>query len=693
MAQASEPNPPTPAPPETPETPESPEPPETPESPVALAGGGGRAERAAPMKLPGATSASSVAVMSPPRRREAVWDWLGLLLCLAVASPAILVEVQRHRVLTADAAESVIVARELTATFGATLRASGVGLEPLVPLLEGREALVDPPGTAWAYALSHAVGRWLAGDDAATDARSWVLAARWASVVAAMVLIASVYWAGMAIGGVRPALFSGLIAAGNPLLAWEVRVADGSVLAAMWVALSVAASLWAIRPLRPVAGLPRQAIGWGVAGVALGMAVLTLGPTAWLAVVLPVLAVLIACPHRLSHALGLIASMLAAVLFVLPWVALAQERQPSVLLIWLTELNLTHVWVEPLAVLRHAGWRTLGLTLVFVPWLVWLVSAVLQPFSASSQGVRLRMMLGWLWLFLSWGYVMMLPSVGAWGGRVDAGLGWSALWSGLRSGAGSELLLVLPGAAVLLGQLFRRLTELAEDGRPARVWRWLRWPHASVILAVSVLVGVCVLVPGGAGWIGNGYARAIESTAPWVLGLWVAALLAAAMLGLRLAWKHRPGRASAMWSVWIVVLLTGLLAGASQREATTADYQRAADVINGVVSPTDWLVQLPDSPRLESPVYGLSAQAQRGYPPASVDPRVRLYLQRVVPVLEPREAVALAKRAAQTPGRRVVVLVPAGARSILPDTEPIPISSPLGLTLLRVGPGSADPGR
>jgi len=651
--------------------------------------------------------------MDPPRRREAVWNWLGLLLCLTIASPAVLFELGQHEVLTPGCAESVLMARELAESFAPTWKVAGAGLEPLVPLLDGREALAQPPGTAWVFALTHAAIGWgeidTGGGVDADSTRSWVMAARWSSAIAAMVLIASVYWAGMAVGGVKPALFSALIAAGNPLLAWEVRVADGSVIAAMWVALAVGASLWATRPLRPVAALPRQAIGWGVAGAALGMAVLTLGPSAWLAVVLPVLAVLIACPHRLSHGLGLLAAVLAAVLVVLPWIALVQEREPAMMNVWLSELNLAHVWVQPTRVFEQAAWRTVGLALIFLPWLVWLVSAVLQPFSVSSQGVRQRMMLGWVWMFLSWFYVMLLPSNDTWltqamlsGGSVAdgaaAGLsrgfasGWHAWTRGVWSGAGSELLLVLPGAAVLVGQLFRRLTELAQDGRPARVWRWLRWPHAGLILAMSLCAAVWVLGGGQALSLDFGWGDVLQGVPLWVRALWVVALLLSAAVGFRLAWQHLPGRASVLWSVWVVVVLTGLLAGVGQRDVGRDDTFYAAQQIAARVGPDDWLVQLHRSTWAASSAYDTVTQMRWRSAGATVDPRVRLHLGRVMPVLQPREITAMASRLGEQPGQSLWVLAPSAMSAYLPEGERITISSPREVVLLRVAPpsGQAD---
>src|SRR5699024_3663210 len=83
--------------------------------------------------------------------------------------------------------------------------------------------------------------------------------------------------------------------------------------------LAIASALWAIRPLRPVAGIIRQAAGWTICGAAVAMAILTGGPLALIPLLCTLIVLVCVCPHRAAHLLGLIAAGCIAILLITPW--------------------------------------------------------------------------------------------------------------------------------------------------------------------------------------------------------------------------------------------------------------------------------------------------------------------------------------------------------------------------------------
>ena len=100
----------------------------------------------------------------------------------------------------------------------------------------------------------------------------------------------------------------------------------------------MAAALWAMRPLRRNPHLVRQFLGWLICGVAFGCAALTSGPAALPVVILPVIAIAAMCPHRVGHALGIVAAIAVAALLVAPWTIYVHEAAPEGWQNWLADM-------------------------------------------------------------------------------------------------------------------------------------------------------------------------------------------------------------------------------------------------------------------------------------------------------------------------------------------------------------------
>lgn len=351
--------------------------------------------------------------------------------------------------------------------------------------------------------------------------------ARHGSLIMALITIAAVFWAGYSIGGLRTGTFSALVCAANPVFIWHARMASMPIHQTMWAMLSIAAAIWAIRPLRPSASIERQFTGWLICGLMFGAAGMATGPLVVVSVALPILLILLLCPNRIGHLIGLVAALLIGVLMVLPWTALLHNHDPDVAIKWLAE----HQPFGQETVTRFlddAGQRTLLVLASMLPWTLWLIAAALQPFSTSSTGSRTRLFIGWTWFVMTILIAVTMPNA--------EGLG--------------VLLPLVPAGSLVVGQLFRQYADMADEGRFARLWRWVRWPHLLLLVGASVIVPAMVTWPEPfieQGWIDKPIFA--QNGWPFAIGL-MTVLLAIIVLSLRFVLTHYPGRALMCWAVW-----------------------------------------------------------------------------------------------------------------------------------------------
>ncbi|MCC7204323.1 MAG: hypothetical protein IT441_04540 [Phycisphaeraceae bacterium] len=473
----------------------------------------------------------------PQGRAGRVVTWLGLVMCLLLALPPLLIDVWRP-----DAVDR----RELT-TVAVSLRSQlfqdrlharpGSLAEWLAPQLNGRARWDRPPAVHW---MQQAL---LSGMDPENPRlREALLRTRMGSVAWALVAIAAVYWIGRVICGTGSAVMGALVCVSSPMLIIHGRSATPTMMLTGLMLMSVAAGTWAIRPLRPAPSIERQFVGWVLCGLCLGTAVLTAGLIAAPLVVAPLLLILLLCPGRVGHLMGLVAAVLIASLMVLPWAGMVQGVSPENWSRWLWSRERT----DDVAVgWGDAGWRVVALFAALLPWTLWLIGALLQPMSTSSSGTRTRLFLGWGWL------TVMAVMIAAAGGAAGQ---WRSRQADLLAPAAAA-------AGVLIGQLFWRYVELASQGRYPRSWRWLRWPHTVLLGAMSLLPAAWAwLEPGGwtGGWIDAPAAGAIWHWAEiYLTGLSVALLLIV-VLAARWAAGQMPGRALVAWATWGVVMMSVL---------------------------------------------------------------------------------------------------------------------------------------
>ncbi len=402
----------------------------------------------------------------------------------------------------------------------------------LVPLKDGAPDYRTPPGTTWAHLT---VGKIL--DPAVASTKDLRHGARLVSALAGLIAVAAAFWCGFSLGGLSTATLAGLLLATMPVACLHFRQAKPEALQTACAMLATGFALWAMRPLRDLPSIPRQAFGWLAAGLCLGAATLVGGPLALPPTLLPLLVIVFVCPHRIGHTLGLLAAVLTAALSLIPWLLFVHQNDSGAVLYWVEQLAPRLPEGGWPVFLSEAGWRLLLVAATLGLWATWLPAALLQPFSTSSRGVRQRMMIGWSWFATLCALLVAAPTPSS-----DPG----------------TLMAAMPPAAILLAQLLRRLGDLASVGHRARFWVGTRWVMMLLTLALSILVPTALvflhrhpeLVPHPV------LAQALQTVSlGWAVVLGCL-LLATAALGARFAASHAPTAAVACWAAWSTIAMT-----------------------------------------------------------------------------------------------------------------------------------------
>ena len=468
------------------------------------------------------------------------------MVALGLGAVPLLMLLNRADVVSTDEAESLAVSLETWQHFGRGEGrvTPGAAAEPggahttgmsgwqqllnrLTPRFAGEPRLDTPPGVTWTHLLAFgAIG--LDTDRPPPDAV--IAAGRFSSALLGLVTIAAVFWAGHSLGGNRTGRSAALAMIACPYFLWHARLATGAVHLAVWPALSFAAALWAIRPLRPAPSFLRQLVGWGVCGVAMGLGCLTAGSVALWILPVPVLLALVLSPRRISHALGLLAAVAIAGLLVVPWALVAHTHEPNLYELWLGRIDPARQWTQP--DLWSAATVTRWLPAAILPWTLWLVGAAVQPFSPSPGNHRRKTLICWFWL----------------------AVGCAVPWLTACDRMPDAVFTVLPAGALLVGYLFAQYSEAAAEARRIFSWSVLQWPFVLILGIVSLLLPFGQTIQGALvhyelldGTVVDGWSRP-------VLLAQSAVLLVILGFGARWVLKDYPTRALACWALWAATL-------------------------------------------------------------------------------------------------------------------------------------------
>lgn len=473
-------------------------------------------------------------VVSPPfHRRPRFVLWLLLLLCLLIVSPMCLYDLGRVDITDPDEATALATLAETYARYQGAGPVKGLTLvEGTVPYLHGRP-LDQPPALTWMQMATVHLSL-----QPPTSPHEFILHGRVLSYVFALLTITCIFWAGHCIGGHRTALFAGMIAAVNPLLIHYARLATPTIALTALTMLAIASALWAIRPLRASPSVIRQGLGWATCGLAMSAATFTIGLGAAPLIILPVLLILLLCPNRISHLMGVIAAMLITALTIVSWIAFSQAYSLGVPWWWSTQA-FTYFWLDQgWFDIGRLAWQTPLLVLAaMLPWSLWLLGAIIQPFSSSSAGSRTRMFISWAWFVLMFSLLLVLPT----------------------TTAGASLMVTLAAACVMIGQLFNQYIDLADAGRYARFWRLLRWPHLLLIALVSIALPLWLYFqPQLMDRLQLDHAL-LMTPAKQISVLLGLLLLSITAISVRWAVDNYPARALGAWTAWTLLVVMTLV--------------------------------------------------------------------------------------------------------------------------------------
>ncbi len=463
---------------------------------------------------------------------------------MALYLPLAVINLSSPAITGPEEARAMAIAIETNNRQDAFQLVSSASPEYWLPQHAGMASTETPPASLWVNLTAFRLAEAFDPSPTPADRLTW---ARIASVAAGALALAAVFWAGHSLTGAAGAGIAALLCVASPLFLWHARQATPTMLyMASWT-LAIASALWALRPLRPAPSAARQATGWIISGLATAVAVLAVGPGAFLSVGLPILLFVVLCPNRISHLLGWFTALLIACLVLTPWAIFIVKQTRESLLDDASIFVPAH-WSSLGQLADVASQRAIYLPLSLGPWLLWITGAIAQPFSASAAGVRVRMFLGWSALA-----VAILVTLGA------HELEW---WSCLA--------VCVPASALLLAQLMTHYSDLAEVGRYPRSWRLIVWPHASILLLAPLVAAWALFTP-------SILARPVppwSPTDPSVALCVAGAGLLLALMAMRYASQDDPRKAMSIWALVVCVMMLGVIPQIARGPLATTPLQQ-----------------------------------------------------------------------------------------------------------------------
>ncbi|MBI1369408.1 MAG: hypothetical protein GC162_12235 [Planctomycetes bacterium] len=440
--------------------------------------------------------------------------WSSLIISVLVCLPPLFLELGATDV--GNNAESVVLlsSRETWQRYE-----RGEAMAFMIPSANGEYQLDHPPMSVWLNMLA-----WYDLDPATVDSDVLVWRARLVSAAIAVMTLIATYWAGMSIGGIRTARLSTMALGTTLLFIYQMRSAGPESHLLGWVTLSIAAGLWAMRPLKPINWVGRRVSGWLLAGLALGAAVLTSGWSAPFFVLPPLVAAILLTPlRRLGNSIGLFFAVVLGLIIATPWYLYVSEQIPEAA----AQLFGRITAPEALFLLT---WSHLRVLIMLSPWQVWLLGAMCQPFIRADSVRRRQLLIAWFWFVL----IFIAFSIPA-------------------ARHPRYLVPLLPAAALMIGQLWSYHADLASQRQQDPGVNLLRVPHWLIMGLVSVLGPLLIVFEPQL--VERGYIAHIELPAirwPVALGLG-STLFILALLGTRWHFKWRPRLAAYCTTAWMLV--------------------------------------------------------------------------------------------------------------------------------------------
>jgi 4-amino-4-deoxy-L-arabinose transferase-like glycosyltransferase len=513
-------------------------------------------------------------------RMRNLWSIVGwLLLSLAICAPAIFVRVGQPE---PDRIMENITVMSSQETW---VRQRGGERDAwLMPSWNGRPRIEKPPMSIWLNMLA-----WANLDPDTAPADTLVLRARLVAAGFAILALIATFWAGMSLTrDPRAAALAAMVTGTSAAFLRQARYATYDTHLLGFVSLAVAAGLWAMSSGSP--RKPAWLVGWLVAGFAMAGGVLTKGPLAFFIVLGPLaLTVLILQENRGRNLAGIGLALVAGLAVAAPWMLYMMGNVNAV------RDRLAVEYFVPADVVKPPWYYLILVGMVF-PWSLWLVASLFQPFLKDNRAGRRRFLVAWAWFVFLFVF-------------------FSASWAKVQR----YISPIFPSAGLLVAQLWAYYGRQAEEGLEPRHVRWLRMPHWTVLLVVSIAAPLFVgLQPA---LVNAGRLKQIELPG---LGGGAALGLGLILVGLAVCggwWhlKNKPWRAAMATAVWMAILSTvghySYAQSYHSRYPQRADAERVAAAAAGKK-----LVYLEIDPKVDvEPTKVFLFYVRRIIPPVSMD--------------------------------------------------------------------------
>ncbi|MCC6579737.1 MAG: hypothetical protein IT440_04795 [Phycisphaeraceae bacterium] len=432
----------------------------------------------------------------------------------------------------------------------------------LVPSQNARPRYNKPPLVVWVNMLM-----WSDLTPAGSTVEQLTFRSRLASATMGMVMLAGVFWIGLSLGNLRTAMLSTLVAGSIWFFQRQARNASYDVYLVAWATMAIAAALWAMRPWKASPSLVRTLGGWALAGVFLGLSILSKGALAIVITVIPLILMMAILRDRWkSAALGLAILILAAAAVAAPWYIHIEQTFPRSTQTLASEYGA-----------RRAEFQTpfyyLALVALVWPWSVYLIASLFHPFKLARGARGKQVFIAWAWFL----FIFIFFSI---------------------PGAKEQryILPILPAAALMAVQVWQDHQKLEETGGHDPGMIALVWPHWLGMIAVAAMIGPFLAMQQ---WMVDH--QWADQQPIGQLSLWAglpisAALLAIALMGLRRHLQCRIASAMNLSVAWALIFSSTILYAYTCAphgiHPIKADCQRVAAILGD--APLRYLQASPD---------------------------------------------------------------------------------------------------
>ena len=486
----------------------------------------------------------------------------------------------------------------------------------LVTMNDGQPRVEKPPMLAWLnflawsdFSLEHAPPETLA------------LRARLVSAMLGLVMLGAIFWMGMIMAD-RPAAVIATLAVGSTLFFQrQARMASYDIQFVAWATLAVAAALWAIGPRAPIVlsphggGRTRRIAGWSICGIATACSVMSKNPLAFLMVLIPVIAAIALVggtpQRRLANIIGAAGAMLVAMIPAVPWYWHVAVTYPELVAI------LKHEATQPRPVYLPVYYY-FGLFGLIVPWTVWLICGLVQPWMNRDHQERRRQLIAWMW------FVLIFVFFSIWAAKQQR-----------------YVLPILPAFGLLCAQVIREHQARADRGNGDRTARGLGAAIWIIAFIASLLFGPLLAMQDWLGRHAVGFQQERLVDTGWPVAIIVSmVLLAISIAGWRWNSRWKPVRsamARGCWSLAFMGVFWAVDAGEPNRtkevQLDKIEAERTAKLVGG------------------APLRSLRID-QKDEQQYKINEEFRFYYGRLIRHVSPHELSAFAS---QTPGPAYVL--------------------------------------